>query len=218
MKRIFLFSEAGDASPTRGALLEAGYDVVCRILRGTYLDCPISIPPELVVVEPAPLKNLHALVPVLSQHPVVGRVPWILILDSDRVHLASQLPCSDFVLRGAAPAELVARVERLLARRPERETLLRSGPLALDLRAHRASVHDLPVALRPQEFALLRHLVQNAGRALSRDALLAAVWGPDYFGGTRTVDIHIRRLRAQLGESASRHLQTLRHVGYVWQP
>jgi DNA-binding response OmpR family regulator len=151
----------------------------------------------------------------LSSHPVVGRVPWLLILDAHRVHSAPRLPCSDFLVRGFTAEEALARCERLLAHKPERERLVRAGPVSIDLRGHEARLHDVPLRLPNQEFALLRHLVQHPGRVFSREALLSAVWGPDYLGGTRTVDIHVRRVRAKLGTAAN-HLETLRSVGYRW--
>ena len=218
MKNIFLFTELGDASAMRKALREAPYELVTRVLRGTFLDCPISVPPDLVVVEPSPHKSIAHLVPVLAQHPVVGRAPWLLVLDPERLHLAPQLPCSDFIVRDFTAAEALSRVDRLAGRPSDREPLVRSGPVSIDLRSQEARLNGTPMTLPNQEFALLRHFVQNPGRALTREALLQAVWGPDYLGGSRTVDIHVVRLRAKLGETAARHLQTLRQVGYKWLP
>ena len=215
MKVVFLFSELGDSSPLRAALQGEALEVWSRTLRGTFLDCPITTPPDLVLVEPAPLKPLHALVPALSQHPVVGRVPWLLVLDPERVHLATELPCHDFVLRGALPTEIRARVQRLLSGQRERDLSLRSSTLTIDLRGRQARLGTAALHLTPQEFALLRHLVEHSGRAFSREALLAAVWGSDYTGGARTVDVHVRRLRAHLRDLASA-LQTVRNVGYRW--
>lgn len=216
VKRIFLFTELAEASPLRAPLTMAGHDVLQRGLHGAWFDCPIAMPPDLVIAEPAPLRPVSALGPALASHPVVGRVPWLLVLDPERCHLAAQLPCHDFVLRHAPVAELVARVERLLASRPEREIVLRSGSLTIDLRGREARMLGVPLTLTPQEFALLRHLVQHAGRAFSREALLDAVWGREYTGGARTVDIHVRRLRVHLRALAP-SLATVYGVGYKWQ-
>ncbi len=204
-----------DRSPARLALAQSDWQVTARLLRGTFFDCPIALPPDLVVVEPAPLKSIEGLAPALAQHPVIARVPWLLVLDPQRLHLVPRLTCRDFVVRGCEPAELLGRAERLLGAAFHRDTVLHSGLLALDLQAHQAKLGDARLTLAPQEFALLRYLLQNQGRALSRDQLLHAVWGQRYQGGPRTVDVHIRRLRARLGAEASR-LQTLREVGYQW--
>jgi hypothetical protein len=215
MRRIFLFSELGERSPAKAALQRLDGQLHTRLLRGTYLDCPIALPPELMVVEPAPLAPVEGLAPAIAKHPVVSRVPWLLILDAEQLHLAPQLTCADFAVRGFSAAELCARAERLTQARPKREALLRSGPLHLDLAARTVKIGEQPLQLAPQEFALLRYLIQHPGRALSRDQLLNAVWGPLYQGGARTVDIHVRRLRAQLGDSA-RQLATVRGLGYRW--
>ncbi len=188
-----------------------------RPLRGTYLDCPIALPPDLLVIEPAPLKPIEGLAPAIANHPVVARSPWLLVLDPQQLHLAAQLPCADFVVRGFESAELTARAQRLLHTRPKREALLRSAQVTLDLAARLARLNDQTLPLTPQEFALLRYLLQHPGRPLSRDQLLDAAWGPAYTGTARTVDIHIRRLRVHLGPSAH-HLQTLRNLGYRWVP
>ena len=205
----------GDRSPARTALAQTDWQVTARLLRGTFLDCPIAVPPDLVVVEPAPLKSIEALGPALAQHPVVARVPWLLVLDAERLHLAPRLTCRDFVVRGFSAEELLVRADRALGSALARDTVLHSGMLALDLQAHQAKLGDARLALTPLEFAVLRYLVQNQGRAVSREQLLHAVWGKQYQGGPRTVDVHIRRIRVQLGAAADR-LQTLREVGYQW--
>ena len=216
VKRIFLFTELAQASPMRAALAPLGHDITVRGFHGAWFDCPIAMPPDLVVIEPAPLRNVSALAPALASHPVLAAVPWLLVLDPERCHVAAQLSCHDFVLRGFPKEEAIIRIERALRHRPERESLLRSGMLTIDLRGRQALVRGVAIPTTPQEFALLRHLVQNTGRAFTREALLDAVWGRDYGGGSRTVDIHVRRLRVHLGHSAA-GLVTVHGVGYKWQ-
>ena len=201
----------------RTALRTLEHDMTVRGLHGAWFDCPLGIPPDLVIVEPAPLRSVLALAPALASHPVLGSVPWLIVLDPERCHVAAQLACHDFVVRGCPPSEAMARVERLLLHRPERGLVLQSGILTVDLRGREARLLGSPLRLTPQEFALLRHLVQHAGRAFDREALLAAVWGRDYSGGARTVDIHVRRLRARLDHTAS-SLVTVHGVGYKWVP
>ena len=225
MVRVFLFSELGDRSPARLALSGSDWAVTPRVLRGTFIDCPIGLPPDLVVIEPAPLRTIEGLAAALAAHPVVARAPWIVVIDPERAHLASRLPCNDFVLRGFAHVELLARAARALGGRVRRDSaihnsvvlnsVVHSRMVSLDLAANTARVSEVIIKLKPQEFALLRYLVQSQGRPLSRAQILSAVWGPDYDGGERTVDVHVRRLRAQLGSAASM-LETLREVGYRW--
>jgi two-component system phosphate regulon response regulator PhoB len=142
-------------------------------------------------------------------------VPWLLVVDAERLHAVSSLGCNDFVVRGFDARELQGRVQRLAGTRAAPPSQLRSGTLVLDLATHTVRAADVPVKLTPQQFALLRHLLRQSGRPQSREQLLHAVWGDDYRGGMRTVDLHVRRLRAALGPAAS-PLQTLRHCGYIW--
>ena len=120
----------------------------------------------------------------------------------------------DFVLMPFVPAELYARIRALEWRRSEfaTEERLKVGELVVDKAAREVMVQGRPVALTAKEFALLAFLCERRGKALSRDQLLAKVWGTRYEGGPRTVDIHVRRLRAKLGEDFP--LETLRGAGY----
>jgi DNA-binding winged helix-turn-helix (wHTH) protein len=120
----------------------------------------------------------------------------------------------DFVLHPYVPEELYARIRMLEWRRSEFATDERHkvGGIVVDRAAHEVSVNGRPVALTAKEFALLAYLCERRGKVLSRDHLLARVWGNRYDGGPRTVDIHVRRLRAKLGDALP--LETLRGSGY----
>lgn len=139
-----------------------------------------------------------------------GRTQPVLIVsarggETDRV-VGLELGADDYVPKPFSPREVVARV-RALARRsglppPEARAILRFGRLEVDEAAREARVDGTPVALKPREFALLHQLASNPGVALTRAALLASVWGYDFDGDERTVDVHVRRLRAKLEEGA----------------
>ena len=120
----------------------------------------------------------------------------------------------DFVLMPYVPAELYARIRALEWRRSEfaTEERLKVGDIVVDKAAREVMAKGRPVLLTAKEFALLAFLCERRGKALSRDQLLAKVWGARYEGGPRTVDIHVRRLRAKLGEEFP--LETLRGAGY----
>jgi DNA-binding response OmpR family regulator len=129
--------------------------------------------------------------------------------------LRSEDGFDDFVLAPFVPVELYQRIRKLDWRRsefagPER---IKIGPLCVDLEGHEVHVDGRAVALTQREFALLRFLCQNRGRVYSREQLLSRVWGVDHYGGSRTVDIHMRRLRMKLGDAAL-PLETVRGVGY----
>lgn len=120
----------------------------------------------------------------------------------------------DFVLHPYVPEELYARIRALEWRRSEFATEERHkvGPIVIDRAAHEVSVGGRPVQLTAKEFALLAYLCERRGKVLTREHLLARVWGNRYEGGPRTVDIHVRRLRAKLGDGLP--LETLRGSGY----
>jgi DNA-binding response OmpR family regulator len=124
---------------------------------------------------------------------------------------------TDFVLATAGPAELDARL-RFVGERteeePVRETVIRSGAVTIDEASYVARVNGQPLNLTFKEFELLKFLAQNSGRVFTRVQLLSEVWGYDYYGGTRTVDVHIRRLRAKLGNDHEQLITTVRNVGY----
>ncbi len=121
----------------------------------------------------------------------------------------------DFVLVPYVPAELYMRIRRAEWRRSEfaGKERIKIGPMCIDLAGHEVTVDGRVIDLTHQEFALLKFLSQNRGRVFSREQLLNRVWGVNYYGGSRTVDIHVRRLRMKLGPMAD-PIETVRGVGY----
>lgn len=119
----------------------------------------------------------------------------------------------DFVLDSATLAEVDVRIRLLLDGTPKPKPAKVSTGLVIDLDSYSAKLAGSSLDLTYKEFELLRYLNDNPGRVFSREQLLSEVWGYDYFGGTRTVDVHIRRLRAKLGEHES-IIGTVRNVGY----
>lgn len=109
----------------------------------------------------------------------------------------------------------VARACRAVAA-PEHDEVIRTGTLELNTATYQVTVDGLPIDFTYMEYELLKFLVTNPDRVFSRDALLSNVWGYDYYGGARTVDVHIRRLRAKLGQEHAARIRTLRSVGYRW--
>lgn len=122
----------------------------------------------------------------------------------------------DFVLTGASSEEVEARLTHLFWRtgRGKNLDLIVYGPLALNLETYQAAIQGRPLDLTYMEYELLRFLAAHPGRVFSRETLLSRVWGYEYFGGARTVDVHVRRLRAKLGEEHAHLIDTVRSVGY----
>ena len=122
----------------------------------------------------------------------------------------------DFCLTPFHPAELEARLRHLLASDVDiqRADLVEYAELTLNLETYQASIAGRPLDMTYMEYELLKFLAQNPGKVFTREILLSRVWGYEYYGGARTVDVHIRRLRAKLGEEHANLIQTVRSVGY----
>ncbi|KRF20951.1 transcriptional regulator [Nocardioides sp. Soil797] len=148
-------------------------------------------------------------------------IPVLLILTEGGLGVvAADWGMDDVVLHTCGPAELEARIRMAVGRLAERDSgdpeahLIRSGEVVVDEVTYTAKLGKRTLDLTFKEFELLKHLAQHPGRVFSRDQLLQEVWGYDYFGGTRTVDVHVRRLRAKLGAEHETLIGTVRNVGY----
>jgi len=134
--------------------------------------------------------------------------------------LDPSLGIDDFALRGAGAAEVAARLRLALWRqgRTDSHRLLRRGDLVIDLASYRVFVDGRPVQLTYREFELLRFLASHPGRVFTREELVNKVWGYEFYGGTRTVDVHVRRLRAKIESPQRTFIETVRNVGYRFRP
>ncbi len=148
--------------------------------------------------------------------------PVLLILTEGGLSVASvDWGFDDLLLSTAGPAEAEARIRLAIARLTEQHDasdpeahVIRSGEVTVDDVTYTAKIGGRPLDLTFKEFELLKYLAQHPGRVFSREQLLQEVWGYDYFGGTRTVDVHVRRLRAKLGTEHEQLIGTVRNVGY----
>jgi two-component system response regulator RegX3 len=131
-----------------------------------------------------------------------------------------ELGADDYVTKPYSARELVARIRAVLRRRgdaePPSEGVLEAGPVRMDVERHVVAVDGEPVALPLKEFDLLEYLLRNAGRVLTRGQLIDRVWGSDYVGDTKTLDVHVKRLRAKLEPDPAnpKYLVTVRGLGY----
>ena len=154
----------------------------------------------------------------LKAQPVTAAIPVLMLTargeEVDRI-VGLTLGADDYVVKPFSVRELVLRIRAILRRgnRPGMGTALCRGALLLDVEAHRVTLDGQEVALTATEFRLLEDLMRHAGAVRTREQLLNAVWGYSFEGYARTVDTHVRRLRAKLGEEAAA-LETVRGVGY----
>ncbi|HJY24624.1 MAG TPA: response regulator transcription factor [Actinomycetes bacterium] len=165
---------------------------------------------------------------VLRQRsPAGARVPVIMLTakdsEIDKV-VGLELGADDYVTKPFSSRELVARIRAVLRRRSEPEDLapatLEVGPVRMDVERHVVSVRGGAVSLPLKEFELLELLLRNSGRVLTRMQLIDRIWGADYVGDTKTLDVHVKRLRSKIepDPSTPRHLVTVRGLGYKFEP
>jgi DNA-binding response OmpR family regulator len=147
-------------------------------------------------------------------------VPVVAVLnEGGLVAVTAEWGLDDILLPGTGPAEIDARLRLLVGRRPslahqEGLDTISLGELVIDEATYTARLRGRPMNLTFKEFELLKYLVKHAGRVCTRQQLFLEVWGYDFFGGTRTVDVHVRRLRAKLGTEYESLIGTVRKVGY----
>ena len=182
-----------DTPPADAVLVDARRDLahaksLCRLLRTTGVDAPLIV----------------------------------IVTEGGLAALTAEWGADDVILHTAGPAEMEARLRLALGRRAgsaaDAPDEIRSGDLAIDEATYSARLRSRPLDLTFKEFELLKFLAQHPGRVFTRAHLLQEVWGYDYFGGTRTVDVHIRRLRAKLGPEHDSLIGTVRNVGYRFVP
>ena len=152
-------------------------------------------------------EEIGAAIICLVEESFVGRIPVDLRVD-------------EFVVLPASPEEVTLRVNRCLLRKHgiDSENIVHVGDLVIDLSNYRVTVLGETIVLTFKEYELLRFLGMNAGQVFTREQLLNRVWGYDYFGGARTVDVHVRRIRAKIEGQGRTYIETVRNVGYRLMP
>jgi DNA-binding response OmpR family regulator len=220
-RRVVVITSADPLRSAVLAALEASRLELRRLSHPCDPDQIASIAAQLIVFDTQEGTPIGPEVQRLVDQPRLHGVPILLVVDHARLSVVERLPgVADFVVKPFASDELRLRAARLLKpQQSDRWTgIIEVGPLAVDSDAHEVRVHGRAVQLTFQEFVFLRFLAAHPERAFSREELLRRVWSYDYIGGTRTVDIHVRRLRAKLGDSCASAIQTVRNVGYKFAP
>ncbi|MEX1038600.1 MAG: response regulator transcription factor [Acidimicrobiia bacterium] len=189
-----------------------------------FVSSQIERPKALDPADPA-LQEVDLAVVELGDQPMrrlreAGRVaedlgvPVFLVIEPDQIALVdSTTPFIDFQIAPVEPAEFRLRIHRLATENSDDE-VINFKDLVLNTLTYQAELGGVPMDLTYMEYELLRFLVTNPTRVWSREQLLSRVWGYEYYGGARTVDVHVRRLRSKLGEERSSWITTVRSVGY----
>jgi DNA-binding response OmpR family regulator len=192
-------------------MVSSGRDVLPRIKKA---------PPDVLLLD-IMLPDLDGLevCRAVRGDQATATIPIIIVTargeESDRI-VGLELGADDYITKPFSPNEVIARIRALL-RRAHRigpaDGRLTYGPLSVDVDRHVVRMHETEVRLTAKEFLLLQYLMQHRGRVLSRDLLLSDVWGYSYTGGTRTVDVHVRRLREKV-PFLTDAIETVKQFGY----
>ena len=203
-------------------LKKESYDVEVAVNGKDAIDSFNSFSPDLIL--------LDLMIPEVSGTEVcrvirsTSQVPIIMLTakdaEIDKV-VGLELGADDYVTKPYSSRELIARIRAVLRRgelqdNADEGTTLEVGPVRMDTDRHVISVNDSPISLPLKEFELLEFLMRNAGRVLTRIQLIDRVWGSDYVGDTKTLDVHIKRLRAKIEKDPANpeFIQTVRGMGY----
>lgn len=204
---------ADATEPTLAALARAGIkptpvDSLETVTQATAAEWGVLV----VELGDEPMRRLRRLETLLEE----SGLPVVVVAEPDQLPLLEKSrSLTDFVVAPANPAELSTRLRRLQGG-GDSPDLIVFKELQLNPLTYQATLAGSPLDLTFMEYELLKYLVEHQRRVWTREQLLSKVWGYDYFGGARTVDVHIRRLRAKLGEERANWITTVRSVGYRW--
>ena len=208
---------ADDPEAPARALIDLGCDVQVIHFDQALGDGAVGGVPQVVLLDARDrLETAYACLKRLRARPELSGAPALVALTTSRLPSLDFGAADDFVLVPILPAELYARLRQLDWRFAafSSDERVKISDLVIDLAGYEAHVRDRKLELTHQEFELLKFLAQQRGKVFTREQLLARVWGYRYYGGTRTVDIHVRRLRAKLGPGVDLLIETVRNVGY----
>lgn len=219
---LLLSDQAQDVRDVLPAFPLAPYRILKAPLKTTTSQDLIPIHPDVLLVDatndPATAEEATRRLALAWE---TGLPPILVVVDEDSVaRFRFEVGADDFILNRATIGEVSARLA-LIARRSghaEEPAVLKVGDLTVNPDNYQVYVKGRPLDLTYKEFELLKFLAQRPGRVCDRDLLLREVWGYDYYGGTRTVDVHVRRLRAKLGVEHEALIETIRNVGYRLVP
>lgn len=219
MRGILLITEdLRGLSSAQSALIREGYRVAMTLPdEDSVISAAGKMTPEIIIVDSRTNKEQAAEARRLMRTACnLKELLVVTIVTKEQAVQLDWVGIDEFVLDPCEPEELVCRLRLLLWRTKsiKGDQIIKIGALLIDMMNYDVSVDGMPVELTFKEYELLRFLATHKGRVFTRESLLDHVWGYDYYGGTRTVDVHIRRLRAKLAPSSDNLIETVRNVGY----
>ncbi|MGF2950339.1 winged helix-turn-helix transcriptional regulator [Microbacterium alcoholitolerans] len=212
MVLLLALTAAPDAEPVLPALELLPHTVRAHPLDSSHL---LSLPESDVIVLDARTDLVAARAACRLLRTTGVETPVLLaVTEGGMSAVSGEWGFTDVLLVGAGPAEVDARIRLAMSRGDAREPArVQASGITIDEQSYSAKLHGRPLDLTYKEFQLLHFLATHPSRVFTREQLLSDVWGYDYFGGTRTVDVHVRRLRAKLGDT-EQIIGTVRNVGY----
>lgn len=217
MPKLFIIArEKETARKLQSELSGEGYSCAVPVDKDKVLQQVVDESPDLIMVEMNGNPS-HALVRQLSQdNKLKKHTPIMALLSGEMLDRPDEyLAIDDFVVHPFDARELALRAKRLLQKSgADQSEVIRCGKLVIDLANCEVLVDGKMVELTYKEYELLKFLAKSRGRVFTREALLNKVWGYDYYGGDRTVDVHIRRLRSKIEYAGHTFIETVRNIGY----
>ncbi len=185
---------------------------------GTSVNAVVAKDPDLIVINPkATYSEIMDLYYSLKKEPQIQDTPIVLLMDENEMKTAD-LPSGiqEVLYRPLRTQEAVARINLLFKRlhKIDQKNLIQRGKICIDVAKYEVRIGERKIDLTFTEFELLKFLCTHPGTVFTREVLLNKVWGYEYYGGTRTVDVHIRRLRSKIEGKSSLFIETVRNIGY----
>ncbi len=214
---IIIGSNNGKLAELQIALSRKGFNCSLTVYHENITEYVAHRSPDLVITEISSFQPLNLVLDYIQDIKIRTSLPIIaLIADEILEDLDVNQNIDDFISTPYNPTELILRIKRILKREivPDDHEAINYDGLLIDLASCEVSVEGKKVELTFKEYELLKFLAGNSGRVFTREALLDKIWGMDYFGGDRTVDVHIRRLRSKIEKHGLSFIETVRNIGY----
>ena len=218
MANLLIITRENEAPPALvESLADIGIDSSITSYTNGIREAISQRPPDVILFELTvhqPNEEIRGLFKRLKRE---RNLPVIALVTPEMLgNIKQDIEFDDFITSPGNPAELALRINRLLRKRQKSasDELIECDGLVIDLTTCEVTVDDRVVELTFKEYELLKPLAGNRGRVFTRDTLLDKIWGYDYFGGDRTIDVHIRRLRGKIEASGRTFIETVRNIGY----
>ncbi len=196
-------------------LTRGGFTGLAATFKEKIVDRVVREAPQLVILELGSQLGHNILRDVTTSPRIRRKVPVLALTGTGGLNQSADLnSADDFIVHPFDNRELIARSLRLIQKSVHQDEVMRCDDLEIDLANCEVRIAGKIAELTFKEYELLKFLAQEKGRVFSREALLNKVWGYDYFGGDRTVDVHIRRLRSKIEISGQSYIETVRNIGY----